>query len=220
MDDKRSDPGGRSKEQDEREIQPRQDEIRMVDSSSSPSNSQEEHEKQPGPREKRRRRKHGSVHKTKENSERRIIERENLHNHSTMDDSSPECDMLKQNEVEMKKLRRVFKRFFGQLCCTIVNPVGIAAQLQKKGLISKSVMKDMMMSPESQQSKIISLVDKLEKRIKSKPYSLFGFIRVLLENEALQGTGREILREAGKYSLFFSLIRVIEVIYISRKSLS
>ena len=203
VDDERSDPCGRSKGQDEREIQLRQDEIRMVGNSSSPSNSQEEYKKQPGPREKRRRRKLGSDHKTKENSERRKIEKESLQNHSGTDDSSPECDMLKQNKVEMKKLRKVFECFFGILCSTIVNPVGIAAQLQKKRLISKSVMKDMMMSPESQQSKIISLVDKLEKKIKLKPYFLFVFIRVLLENEALQGTGREMLREAGKYSLCF-----------------
>ena len=93
----------------------------------------------------------------------------------------------------------IFERFFGQLCCEISNPVKTAAQLQKKGLISMAVMKDMIRSPESQQAKtIISLVDAVDEAIKSKPDLLFVFIEVLLEDEDLQTVGEEILRETGK----------------------
>ena len=47
----------------------------------------------------------------------------------------------------------------------MTDPVETAAQLQKKGLISQSMMKDMIMSPESQQAKKITLLSVLEKKI-------------------------------------------------------
>ena len=72
-----------------------------------------------------------------------------------------------------------------------------AAQLQKNGLISKAVMKDMMRSTESQQENTISLVDAVDETIKSKPELLFVFIEVLLEDEGLQTVGREMLKETG-----------------------
>jgi hypothetical protein len=68
------------------------------------------------------------------------------------EDSSPEGDAHKTlSDAEHQNLIRIFKRFFGKLCCAITNPVETAAQLQEKGLISQSVMKDMIMSPESPQ---------------------------------------------------------------------
>lgn len=110
-------------------------------------------------------------------------------------ESSPE---LKQNHSQVEVNTNIFERHFGQLCCSMVNPVEIAAQLQKKGVIPKSLMKDMIMSPESRQAKAICLCDKVEEKIKSKPDSLFVLIEVLLENEGLRKTGTEMLREAGK----------------------
>ena len=55
-----------------------------------------------------------------------------------------------------------------------------------------------MLSPESQQEKIIRLVRGLDNRIRSRPERLFGCIEVLLENDALQKVGREMLKETGK----------------------
>ena len=102
-----------------------------------------------------------------------------------------------QYEGEKKELVNIFEQFFGQLCCVVFNPKDIAAKLQKKGLISRAMMRDMMLSPESQQANIVALVDGLDEVIKSCPYRLFMIIKVMLENEALQKTAREILREAG-----------------------
>ena len=156
--------------------------------SSSPSTSQEEGQRQPDPKEQRRKNKKGKDHK-KKGKQRAKIEK------GEASDSSPECDRLSESE----KLRiNVFERFYGQLCCEISNPVETTAQLQKKGLISIAVMREMMRSPESQQEKIINLVDKLDEMIKSQPDYLFTFIEVLLENDALQKVGNEILTAAGK----------------------
>ena len=108
------------------------------------------------------------------------------------EDSSNENKSSSESEVN------VFERFFGQLCCKISNPVEIAAQLQRKGLISISMMKDMITSPESEKVKAINLVDDVNKKIKSRPDCLFVFIEVLLEDEALQCLGKEMLKEIGK----------------------
>ena len=113
---------------------------------------------------------------------------------SSRDDSSPECDVvIKQYESEMKKLLNIFERFFGKLCCVEFSPKDVAAELRKKELISINEMKHMMQSPESQQVKIISLVDKLHNKIRSHPGHLFELIEVMLENKALQGTAKEML---------------------------
>lgn len=127
-------------------------------------------------------------------------------------DSSSEINVPLQGNEKHQII--VFERFFGQLCCEISKPVQVAAQLQRKGLISKSTMKDMIISPESQQSKTISLVDAVDKTIKSKPDCLFAFIEVLLENEALQTLGREMLREAGKHSLHFSFVAQFKLMFL------
>ena len=156
--------------------------------SSSPSTSQEENQRQVDSKDQRRKNKKGKDHKKKGKPKTK--------NEKEASNSSPECDRLSESE----KLRiDIFERFYGQLCCEISNPIETAAQLQKKGLISIAVVRDMMRSPESQQEKTIALVDKLNEIIKSKPDCLFTFIETLLENEALQKVGSEILTETGKY---------------------
>ena len=152
--------------------------------SSSPSTSQEENP--PSTKEHRVKDKKGKSYKKGKSKKGEIIE---------ANDSSPECDRLSESE---KLIVNLFERFYGQLCCEISSPVETAAQLQKRGLISKAAMKDMIRSPESQQVKTISLVDILDEVINSQPDSLFMFIEVLLENDNLQRVGREMLREAGK----------------------
>lgn len=108
------------------------------------------------------------------------------------EDSSNENKSSSESEVN------IFERFFGQLCCKISNPVETAAELQRKGLISISMMRDMITSPESETAKTISLVDDVNEKIKSRPDCLFVFIEVLLEDEALQCLGKEMLKEIGK----------------------
>ena len=165
----------------------------IVRGGSSPSSSQEE--RKPGSRRQRRTPKHGGKYKRKEKKKRR----ETSSSSSDTDSSSPESEMLKHlTKSEKKKLKKVFKYSFGQLCSASFNPVETAVQLQKKGLISPGMMIDIIRSPESQQEKIIRLVGGLDNRIRSRPERLFGCIEVLLENDALQKVGREMLRETGK----------------------
>ena len=165
----------------------------IVRGGSSPSSSQEE--RKPGSRRQRRTPKHGGKYKRKEKKKRR----ETSSSSSDTDSSSPESEMLKNlTKSEKKKLKKVFKYSFGQLCSASFNPVETAVQLQKKGLISQGMMMDIIRSPEPQQEKIIRLVCGLDNRIKSRPERLFGCIEVLLENDALQKVGREMLRETGK----------------------
>ena len=160
--------------------------------SSSPSTAKQEY--QPQPKERR--------HRKRENDQKKRKKGRNKSEASSeTGDSSPECDMLKNvSEAEKEKLLGIYQRFFGKLCCAVLNPVEIAAQLQEKCLISQAMMKDLIMSPESQQAKTISVVDALQKKIKLDPDHLFVFIEVLLGNDSpeLQKTGSEILRETGK----------------------
>ena len=210
-DDEQSDPGHGSRDQEEHDIpqKRRKKKKQRRDSSmtptaigsSSPSTSQEEKKKQPVSKKERHRKKH--VRKMKERMKK---EKEKAARSSGTDDSSPECGMTKnQYEGEMKELVNIFERFFGQLCCVAFDPKDIAAKLQKKGLISRAMMREMMLSPESQQAKIIALVDGLDEIIKSCPDHLFATIEVMLENEALQETAREILRETSRQGLIYSL---------------
>ena len=165
----------------------------IVRGGSSPSSSQEE--RKPGSRRQRRTPNHGGKYKRKEKKKRR----ETSSSSSDTDSSSPESELLKNlTKSKKKKLRKVFKYSFGQLCSASFNPVETAIQLQKKGLISPGMMTDIMLSPESQQEKIIRLVCGLDNRIRSRPERLFGCIEVLLENDALQKVGREMLRQTGK----------------------
>ena len=185
---------------------------------SDPDRDQEEDDIQPKKRSRRRHRKSSMSHTTRgssspSTSQNQVDSKEqNGKNEKGKDhkkkgkpkrkeeasDSSPECD--RSSESEKLKIN-VFEYFYGQLCCEISNPVETAAQLQKKGLISKAVMRDMMRSPESQQEKSINLVDKLDEIIKSQPDCLFTFIEVLLENDALQKVDSEILTAAGNYKI-------------------
>ena len=137
----------------------------------------------------------GSDHQARLNKERERSSE--YYEGMSADDSSPECDMKNQSEVEMKELAPVFERFYGKLCCVEFNPRNIAAQLQEKALISIPVMNEMLLSPESQQAMIVSLIGALYEKIKSHPEHLFLCIEVMLENDALQKAGKEILNEAG-----------------------
>ena len=207
-DEDQSDPGGR--DQEEHDIQPKKRSRRRhressmsptTRGSSSPSSSQGDGQQQVF---KEQNQKHDTGSKRQRRKKKRRKNEKNVPSCSKSDDSSPECDMNKNlSKEEGKKLRNVFKRYFGQLCCEIPDPVETAAQLQKKGLISHSMMKDMIMSPESQQAKKITLLSALDKKIKSHPDCIFAFIESLFENTALQKVGVEILTEAGK--LFINL---------------
>ena len=99
----------------------------------------------------------------------------------------------------------IFERFFGKLCCAVFDPKYVAAECLKIGLISVDSMKHMVQSPESQEDKIITLLNSMHKKIKSRPDRLFMIIEVMLENEALQKTAREILRETGTQYLVCAL---------------
>ena len=217
-DNEQSDPGHSSRDQEEHDLQQkrRKKKKQRIESSMSPTaigssslfTSQEEKKKQPvfkkqGHRKKRVRK---IKKKERENEERK---KKAAHSSNT-DDSSSECDMTKnQYEGEMKEFVNIFERFFGKLCRAVFDPVDTTVELQMKGLISIDAMKHMMRSPESQQEKIITLVDWIHEKIKSCPYYLFVIIEVMLENEALQETAREILRETGTQCLVGALHLVL-----------
>ena len=184
----------------------------IVRGGSSPSSSQEE--RKPGSRGKKRN-KRGREHKKK--SDRKKRGKGHKYGASGIHDSSPECDMKNQSEVETKELASVFECFFGTLCRVPFNPEEIAAQLQKKGLISIPVMKEMIISPESQQAKIISLIDALDEMIKSHPEHLFSCIEVMLKNDVLQEPGREMLSKAGKTNHFLYRALFIYTFFFSAK---
>ena len=218
-DDEQSDCGHGSRDQEEHDIQQKRRKKKKqrressmsptAIGSSSPSTSQEEKKKQPVSKKQGHRKKH--VRKMKEKREKMKRGKEKVALSSGTDGSSPECDMTKnQYEGEIKELVDIFRRFFGKLCCIEFRPKDIAAKLQKKGLISRAMMRDLMLSPESQQAKIIALIDKLDKKTRSRPNCLFMIIEVMLENEALQETAREILRETGTQCLVCALYFVLD----------
>ena len=188
--------GKEQKEQEEHEMQPKKKRTRrnhgesgmspIARGSSSPSTSQEDNQKQCGAKG--------------QGKQKRKKKKERLPCSSEFDDSSPVSDKVKNlPDAEKKKLSGIFTCFFGELCCAVVDPVETAAQLQKKSLISRATMIEILKSPESQRDKTIGLVSNLEKKMDSCPDCLFVLIEVLLQNEALQRTGNEMLREAGKY---------------------
>ena len=118
---------------------------------------------------------------------------------SDTDDSSPECDMTNiQSESENKHLIKVFRCFFGKLCCTIKEPIETAAQLQAKHLLSRSTMENIITSVESQQVKAVALVRALDKKLKAHPERIFTVIEVLMKSKNLQEKGTEMWKEAGK----------------------
>ena len=115
------------------------------------------------------------------------------------DGSSPECH-YNISETESKGLRNIFKRFFGRLCFKMKDPVELATHLQIKNLILYSAMNKLLISPESQQAKAITLVRALQKQIKYRPDRLFTIVEVFLQNAALKEPGKEMLQEIGKYN--------------------
>ena len=169
-----------------------------VKHSSSSSTSPETSQRQPNSR-KQRKTKSSGQHKGKKKGKGCKVRGEGLASSSETDDStSPECDMSRNlSDDESKKLSKIFKRFFGRLCCEVANPAGLAAQLQQDNLVSQETMIHILRSPESEQEKTISLVSKLSKRIDSRPYRLYRFIEVLLRNDGLKEAGKELLKETG-----------------------
>ena len=126
---------------------------------------------------------------------------------SSSSSSSSDSDSFLHNifkdmsDAEKKKLQRVFKRLFGRLSYAIKSPVETATLLQKEGLLSRSVMRDLLLSPESNQEKAIALVVAVGKRIKPCPQKIFKVINVFLCNEMLEETGKEMWIEAGMDNL-------------------
>ena len=59
------------------------------------------------------------------------------------------------------------------------------------------MMNELLMSPESEQAKSITLVRALQKQAKSHPYKMFNTIEFFLHDGALKPTGREMWRETG-----------------------
>ena len=131
-----------------------------------------------------------------------------LSSSSESDDSDYERSL---SEVERKKLRKVFRRSFGKLCCAIKNPVEITTHLQMKGLLTRTVMCKLLTSPDSQQTKAITLVTALERRIKSHPGRIFTIVEEFLCNENLKEVAGEMLIETGEW-LYHNIERVTEYI--------
>ena len=192
------DPGERSEDQEEHSIKPKKRRRRhrecspIARGSSSPSTSQEEQQVQ----------KRKSKRKTDRERRKMVVKRkkkrEKISSSSTTDDSSPKSELLGNlTESETKALVKVFKCFFGRLCCAIKYPVQTAAQLQAKHLISCSTMENIIKSPESQQVKAITLVRALDRKVKQRPDKIFTVTKVFLENEILQNVGRQLWTETG-----------------------
>ena len=131
---------------------------------------------------------------------KRKEKREKVSSSSATDDSSPESEMLRNlTQCEIKALVKVFKCLFGRLCCAIKDPVETAAQLQEKHLISRTIMENIITSPESQQVKAITLVRALDRKIKPRPDKIFTVTKVFLENKNLQDVGKKLWAETGIY---------------------
>jgi hypothetical protein len=133
-----------------------------------------------------------------ENNSETMAEQEREKSSGLSSTDPDKADTHGSSKFKERGEHNIFECFFGRLCYEISNPEKIAAQLQVKGLISKTVMKDMMRSPESKKAKTISLVDAVDETIKSEPDLLFVLIEVLLEDGDLQTVGSEMLRETGK----------------------
>ena len=167
--------------------------------SSSSSTSQEENRNKPESKVKLKPKRKGKSQRKKKVSAKKTDNKECLSSSTETDNSSPESDILKNiSETESKGLRKIFKHFFGRLCFTIKAPVELATRLQMKGLLTYSVMNELLTSPESEQAKTITLVRALQKQIKSRPDKMLIIIHVFLHDKALQQTGREMWRETGK----------------------
>ena len=158
----------------------------------------------------KRKRKGGDIRrKFKRQKEERQVGQDSSSSSSEIDDSSPECD-INFSENETKELRKVFRCFFGKLCCVIKDPVETAAELQAKRVISQSTMESILRSPESNQEKAIGLVKALEKRIKCRLDRIFTIISVFQHNKLLENAGREMWIETGwHFYLSFHLLKFV-----------
>ena len=194
-----SDTGGRDRDQEEHSIKPKKRRRRrhresspIARGSSSPSTSQEEQQVQ------KRKSKRETDRERKKIVVKRKEAREKVSSSSATDDSSPESEMLRNlKQSEIKALVKVFKCLFGRLCCAIKDPVETAAQLQEKRLISRTIMENIITSPESQQVKAITLVRALDRKIKPRPDKIFTVTKVFLDIETLQDVGRQLWAETG-----------------------
>ena len=210
--DEQSDPGHGSRDQEEHDNQQKRRKKKMQTSisptaigSSSPSTSQDDEKKQPVSKKQGNRKKH--VRKMKEKSgygrhstvqkKKEVKNRKQGTLTSSSETESSLSEYVMLTKTEKKKLRTIFKCSFGKLCCAGFDPVATATLLQEKGLISKVLMEEMIMSPESQQAKIIGLVKALDRRIKSRPDKLFVCIDIFLKSDALHKTGKDMLNSAG-----------------------
>ena len=136
---------------------------------------------------------------------RRRERQESSSSSSESGDSSPECDMMRNiSESETKELRKVFRCFFGRLCCEIKDPVTMAAELQKKRLLSQSKMKEIFTSLQSRQEKVVILVRALQKKIKSRSDRIFKIIEYFLHMELL---GQEMWLEIGKFNYYVIVVQ-------------
>ena len=152
----------------------------------------------------------GSDRKRKSPEKRKINRRrrerpESSSSSSESGDSSPECDMMRNiSESKTKELRKVFKCFFGRLCCEIKDPVTMAAELQKKRLLSQSKMKEIFTSLQSRQEKVVILVRALQNKIKSRSDRIFKIIEYFLHMELL---GQEMWLEIGKFNYYVIVVQ-------------
>ena len=136
---------------------------------------------------------------------RRRERQESSSSSSESGDSSPECDMMRNiSESKTKELRKVFRCFFGRLCCEIKDPVTMAASLQKKRLLSQSKMKEIFTSLQSRQEKVVILVRALQKKIKSRSDRIFKIIEYFLHMELL---GQEMWLEIGKFNYYVIVVQ-------------
>ena len=195
-------PEVRDRNKKEHAIQPKKKRRERIIGGSRSFHS--ENQRQPTPNDQVRKNEYCEETRNNEYDEKRNEfqdKKEDTLSSSESDDSLLECEntTMSLTKEESKKVRKIFRCFFGKLCCAIVNPVEIATQLQEKCLISVSMMKDLMLSPESQQAKTINLVVVLNKKIKTRPDCFFLFIELLLDSEhpQLLKMGGEMLREAG-----------------------
>ena len=152
----------------------------------------------------------GSDRKRKSPEKRKINRRrrerpESSSSSSESGDSSPECDMMRNiSESKTKELRKVFRCFFGRLCCEIKDPVTMAAELQKKRLLSQSKMKEIFTSLQSRQEKVVILVRALQNKIKSRSDRIFKIIEYFLHMELL---GQEMWLEIGKFNYYVIVVQ-------------
>ena len=136
---------------------------------------------------------------------RRRERQESSSSSSESGDSSPECDMMRNiSESKTKELRKVFRCFFGRLCCEIKDPVTMAAELQKKRLLFQSKMKEIFTSLQSRQEKVVILVRALQKKIKSRSDRIFKIIEYFLHMEFL---GQEMWLEIGKFNYYVIVVQ-------------